>query len=193
VARSARLGTRRALVIYVSAVVGPTLVVLAAGALAVRRQADALDTLQVTTRSLLEVRIAEEVERQAIDRAGAALRDTRLGAVATLAPDASPEDIDRARLDLRDYHLAHPIVQDVVVMEGHHVVYPRVEPPLPIRVDTWLRLERHGQQVALTRQISQAEASEGDGALRTRSPCGDDPADDRVAVIPGRSMRSAGR
>lgn len=151
--------------IYLAAVVGPTLVVLAAGAPAVRRQAEALDTLQVTTRALQEARIAEEVDRQAIERAGAALRDPRLAVVAALPSDAPPEDIDRARDGLRSYHLAHPIVQDVVVIEEYLVVYPRVEPPLPERVDAWVLSEPAAVRATLGTHVARAEAQERTGAL----------------------------
>ena len=197
VAPSARLGTRRALVIYLAAVVGPTLVVLVAGALAVRRQAEALDTLQVTTRALQEARIAEDVERQAIERAGAALRDARLAVVAALPADAPPEDIDRARESLRSYHRAHPIVQDVVVMEEHLVVYPRVESPLPERVDTWLLSEPAPARAALVRHVARAAAQErrrctrrGCRDLCQRRSNRDDSATDGMAAVVGGAVRS---
>jgi two-component system phosphate regulon sensor histidine kinase PhoR len=154
------LGSRRALLLYLGAVVGPTLVVLTAGVLAARRQNEALVTLQLTTRSLQERRIADDLERRLLDSAEDALADTALAAAIALDLTAAPERHDAARIALTALRARHPVVRGVYVIDDGVVVFPRLQSSLPSTIEAWLADEPRLRQPGLTRVVDAARRRE---------------------------------
>lgn len=137
-AASPSLGSRRALLLYLAAVVGPTLVVLTAGLLAVRRQADALATSRTTTRALLELRVADDFERRVLGAVTVAGTDAAVIAAAALPLTATPAEHDIVRAHLRTLRQRHPLVEAVLVADDRELVYPRVHPAAPEPLEDWL-------------------------------------------------------
>lgn len=159
-------GLRRALLLYCAAVVVPTLVVLTLGILAARRQYQAVETLQTTTRRLQESRVAEEIERRIAAAASAAIRsDDFERTVAGLVSDR-PDEIDAARSEIDGIRAAHPIVRDVFLVKGGTVIYPRVQPSLPHDLGDWLRNENASIRNRLSVVLSEAEKLESDRNYR---------------------------
>jgi signal transduction histidine kinase len=124
-----------------AAVVGPTLVVLTLGVLALLRQHDAVESLRVTTRRLQESRVADEFERTLTGAAAAALADPVLAEAAERAVRDDPASLDEAHRLTVDVRNHHPAVQFVFVATREGLRYPRVDPSLPHRVEDWYATE----------------------------------------------------
>jgi hypothetical protein len=154
------LGSRRALLLYLGTVVGPTLVVLTAGVLAARRQSEALVTLQLTTRSLQERRIADDLERRVLESAALAFSDTGLAAASALDPAAAPERHDAARAAVRALRVRHPVVRGVYVVEDGALVFPRLQPSLPAAIESWIAEEPPAPRLGLTGALDAARRRE---------------------------------
>jgi signal transduction histidine kinase len=164
VAHNRSLGSRRALVLYLGAVVGPTLVVLTLGIGASLRQMEATDTLRLTTRRLQEARIVEEVERALTAHAAAALGDAALGPLAAVSDDTEPARLDELRAALPPFRTRHPIAREVFVLEEGELRYPRLEAPLPRAIDASLATEPRATRAPVERAWAAASRLEAQRA-----------------------------
>ncbi len=124
-------GSRRPVLLYLGAVVGPTLVVLTLGALAAVRQHEAVEALRVTTRRLQASRIADEVDRALTAAATAALADPASVAMAAGVADDNPTSLDGVRRLAGVLRQRHPLVAHVFVFRPDGMTYPLLDAPLP--------------------------------------------------------------
>ena len=79
---------RRAMLLYLVAIVGPTLVVLSLGLQSVQRQQHAIASLTATNRRLSAEKLVTEVSRRSDQLADACLRDPELAILSRLQPPA---------------------------------------------------------------------------------------------------------
>lgn len=159
-------GLRRPLLLYCAAVVVPTLVVLTLGVLAAQRQYEAVETLRTMTRRLQEARVGEEIERRVGAAAAAAIRSETFERIVIGLASDQPDDVDAARAGVEAFRAAHPVVRELFLVDNGTVVYPRVEPPLPLDVRNWLRDESAPVRNRLWNVLSEAERLEAAGEYR---------------------------
>ena len=76
--RSGRLSHRRGVLLYLVAIVGPTLALLYLGLQSVRRQNEAVASLTATNLRLSGERLADDLERRVRQLVESCLRDDRL-------------------------------------------------------------------------------------------------------------------
>ena len=96
-ARSGRLSHRRAVLLYLLAIVGPTLALLFLGLQSVRRQRLAVASLTASNLRLSGERLATELERRVSQLTEACLRDDEVVAIqGSLDTPISPEGTRRA-------------------------------------------------------------------------------------------------
>ncbi len=132
---------RRPLVLYLAAVVGPTLVVLTLGVIAARRQVAALDALKLTTERLQESSLAIEFERSLAARTAAALVDPVFDELAHAAGVDDPRLLDRAQQHALALPTRYPFARFAFVVIDGEVRYPRVQAPWPQDVPSQLAAE----------------------------------------------------
>ena len=133
--------SRRPVLLYLGAVVGPTLVVLTLGALAAVRQHEAVEALRVTTRRLQASRIADEVDRALTAAATAALADPASVAMAAGVGDDDPTSLDGVRRLAGVLRQRHPLVEHVFVFRPDGMTYPLLDAPLPRDLADWIAAE----------------------------------------------------
>jgi signal transduction histidine kinase len=126
-----RRASRRLLLLYVCAIVGPTLAVLYLGIVSVQRQREAIATLTNATERLRLERLADALERRAIDLARASLTDARLAGVIASTDWSSPEAVHTARSRLDAVCRDHAICADLTVLRGDDTGMPLLGEPLP--------------------------------------------------------------
>ena len=131
-------GSRRPVLLYLGAVVGPTLVVLTLGALAAVRQHEAVEALRVTTRRLQEGRIADEVESALTGAATAALADPASVAMAASVVDDDPTGLDGVRRLANVLRQRHPLVAHAFAFRPDGMTYPLLDAPLPRDLTDWI-------------------------------------------------------
>ncbi len=180
---------RRAILVYLVAIVGPTLVLLYLGMQSVQRQGEAINSLTVSNLRLSGERLAAEVERQSQALAESCLRDDELSELKLAA--GGPKTLQEAREARRVFErmkARHPMARHFFVLQGNAVRYPllRTPPPQPLDVysahedpavrerfaalfaeaeDLELRRERPGQALSTYRQCLQPQVSDSLKAL----------------------------
>lgn len=154
---------RRPIVVYLTAVVGPTLVVLTLGILAARRQYEATEALRSTARRLQEERIVEEVTRALTVRASEALADPAFARIAVLTSSDDPMVVDTGRALIPELQRRHPVVREVFVVADDGVRYPRVAPSFPKALEDWLMDEPSPLRARLSDMIGHAQRAEVSG------------------------------
>lgn len=156
-------GSRRPLVIYLIAVVGPTLIVLTFGLVASRRQDEAAAALRLTTARLQEERIADDVVSGLKASAAEVLADPSFRNLASLLSSPDPAAVDAGRALVPEIRSRYPVVRDVFVIADNRVRYPRVTPPLPHPLEDWLGEEPDGRGIRLSALFARAQAAESAG------------------------------
>ncbi len=125
-------GRQRTVLVYLAAIVAPSLVLLALSWQSVDRQRHAIETLTASNRLLLSARIASEVESRLLARSAACLKDPDLLRLATLV--VQPESVDRmdgARKLAAALVERHPFAESVFVLDSAGPRYPYLQNPLP--------------------------------------------------------------
>jgi signal transduction histidine kinase len=141
--RSGRLSHRRAVLLYLLAIVGPTLALLFLGLQSVRRQRQAVASLTASNLRLSGERLAAELERRVGQLAEACLRDKEIVRIHGLAgPPIASDEARRLRLLLEDIERRHPIADQLFVIQGDSVRYPILQAPEARPIDEDLALER---------------------------------------------------
>lgn len=154
---------RRPIVVYLTAVVGPTLIVLTLGILAARRQYEATEALRSTARRLQEERIVEEATRALTVRASEALAEPAFAKIAVLTSSDDPMVVDTGRALIPELQRRHPVVREVFVVADDGVRYPRVAPSFPKALEDWLMDEPSPLRARLSDMIGQAQRAEVSG------------------------------
>lgn len=157
-------GPRRALVLYLLAIVGPTLVLLVLGLQAVARQGDAIGQLSDANRRLRESALADRLEQRLRAAAEACLLDPEFARVAGETDLRQPEKLHAARAVLGRISARHRFVLDLFVLDASEVLYPHTEAVLPRDLDTFTAGEPVGSGAAIVRQLGRADALERQGA-----------------------------
>lgn len=158
---------RRPIVIYLTAVVGPTLIVLTVGIVAARREYRATEVLRSTAHRLQEERIVDEVSRDLTLRASQALGDPAFDRIALLTSSDDPMVVDRGRALIPDLQRRHPVVREVFVVADDGVRYPRVAPSFPKRLEDWLMDEPPSSRARLAALIDEARRAEASAQFGT--------------------------
>jgi signal transduction histidine kinase len=141
--RFSRLSHRRAVLLYLLAIVGPTLALLFLGLQSVRRQRQAVASLTASNLRLSGERLAAELERRVSQLAEACLRDSEI--VRTHDSAGSPvasDEARRLRLLLQGIEQRHPIADQLFVIQGDSVRYPILRAPEARPLEDDLALER---------------------------------------------------
>jgi signal transduction histidine kinase len=128
--RSGRLSHRRAVLVYLLAIVGPTLALLFLGLQSVRRQRQAMTSLTASNLRLSGERLAADLERRVSQLAEACLRDKEI--VRTSGSPGVPTTSDEARrlrLLLEGIERRHPIADQLFLIQGDSVRYPILQAP----------------------------------------------------------------
>jgi signal transduction histidine kinase len=130
--RSGRLSHRRAVLLYLLAIVGPTLALLFLGLQSVRRQRQAVTSLTASNLRLSGERLAAELERRVSQLAEACLRDKEIARIpGSAGPATSSDESRRLRLLLEGIEKRHPIADQLFVIQGDAVRYPILQAPEP--------------------------------------------------------------
>lgn len=144
---------RRAIRIYVVAIVVPALVLLYLGLKSVQRQRDAINALLVSNLRLSGEKLASELEHRTAQLAEACLRDAAVVNMRT-------SDEGQLRLQFERLREQHPIAGDFFLLEGNSVRYPRLRTPPPRQLDTYAMSEDPAggkKYVALFREAEDQE------------------------------------
>jgi len=161
----ARRPYRRAILIYLLAIVAPTLVVLFLGLQSVRRQREAVSSLTVSNLRLSAENLAGELERRSGQLAEACLRDPELAELPY--PFAgTPEAARELRVRLEKIKQRHPIAQHLFIIEENAVLFPLLHTRPPLELEASLGGENPEARQRLTALIAEAENQE----LRGRRP-----------------------
>jgi signal transduction histidine kinase len=140
-ARGGPHGSRRALVVYLFAIVIPTLLLLFFGLEALRQQRRAVGRLAEANRMLVERAAADALEQRAGDLATSCLSDGRLAATVDTRPWSHGEQVRAARLALDDVARQHPIARHLFLIEDREIRVPRVGAAWPQSSDDILQAE----------------------------------------------------
>lgn len=128
--RSGRLSHRRAVLLYLLAIVGPTLALLFLGLQSVQRQRQAVVSLTASNVRLSGERLVAELERRVNQLAEACLRDGELARTqGSLSAPMAPDEARRLRLLLEDIEKRHPIADQLFVIQADTVRYPILQAP----------------------------------------------------------------
>lgn len=130
---------RRAILVYLVTIVGPTLVLLYLGLQSVQRQEQAIASLTATNRRLLAERLATEVARRSDQLAATCLRDPEIAVLSQ--PQANQAAGDPARpfaAIFRRVKARHPIADLFFVLQDNRVRYPQLSTPLPRTLEEYL-------------------------------------------------------
>jgi len=143
---------RRAILIYLLTIVGPTLVLLYLGMQSVLRQREAVASLTVSNLRLSGERLAAEIERRAEQLAGACLRDNALTRLRLAAGEVDAPGIARQdRTLLASVRTRHRIARHFFVLQGTNVRFPllRTPPQLPLEAYIARQQEGDGKRFAM--------------------------------------------
>jgi signal transduction histidine kinase len=141
--RSGRLPHRRAVWLYLLAIVGPTLALLFLGLQSVRRQRQAVASLTASNLRLSGERLAAELERRVSQLAEACLRDKEIVRIQDSAgPTDALDEARRLRLLLESIEKRHPIADQLFVIQADSVRYPIPRAPEARPIEEDLALER---------------------------------------------------
>lgn len=125
--REIRGSFRRAILIYLFAIVGPTLVFLYLGLQSVQRQRQAITSLTVSNLRLSGERLAAELERRAWQLAKTSLQDDELLQLQLAPGDANyPEEARQLRMLLERVRDRHSVVRHYFILRGSSVIFPLV-------------------------------------------------------------------
>jgi signal transduction histidine kinase len=128
--RSGRLSHRRAVWLYLLAIVGPTLALLFLGLQSVRRQRQAVASLTASNLRLSGERLAAQLERRVSQLAEACLRDKEMVRIhASAGPPTSSDESRRLRLLLEGIEKRHAIADQLFIIDGDSLRYPMLEAP----------------------------------------------------------------
>jgi signal transduction histidine kinase len=128
--RSGRLSHRRAVLLYLLAIAGPTLALLFLGLQSVRRQRQAVASLIASNLRLSGERLAAEVERRVSQLVEACLRDGEVARIqGSISTPIAPDEARRLRLLLEGVERRHPIADQLFVIQGDSVRYPILRAP----------------------------------------------------------------
>lgn len=124
----------RAILVYLLAIVGPTVALLYLGLQTVERQRQALTGLTISNLRLQGEKLTSELERRTWQLAAACLGDNELSQI-RLAPGNSdtPEGAKEIRALLEPVRHGHPIARHFFILRGNAVVFPILQSPLPQR------------------------------------------------------------
>jgi signal transduction histidine kinase len=162
--------TRRALVVYCLAIVVPTVLLLALGLQAVRRQRDAIQGLTDANARLQEARLVDRVEERARELAEAALRDPELAGVLLTTDWQHPGEAAAGARRLDRARARHPIVEHTFVVGDDGVAFPRVLEPLPLSIAGLVAEEPAPRRATLASLLADADAAERSGAPARAAP-----------------------
>ena len=130
--RSGRLSHRRAVLLYLLAIVGPTLALLFLGLQSVRRQRQAVTSLTASNLRLSGERLAAQIERSVSELAEACLRDKEIEQIpGSAGPLTSSDEARWLRLVLERIEKRHPIAEQLFVIDGDSLRYPMLQAPEP--------------------------------------------------------------
>ncbi len=187
--RSGRLSHRRAVLLYLLAIVVPTLALLFLGLQSVRRQQQAVASLTASNLRLSGERLAAELERRVSQLAEACLRDKEIARVhGSLGAPIAPDQARRLRLLLEDIERRHPIADQLFVIQGDSVRYPVLRAPeaRPIEEDLALDASAAGRRFGtLFAQAERLELLEGRPreALASYQKCSELSVADRLRAV----------
>jgi signal transduction histidine kinase len=129
--------------LYLLAIVGPTLALLFLGLQSVRRQRQAVASLTASNLRLSGERLVAELERRVSQLAEACLRDKEIVRIHGFAgPPFAWDEARRLRLLLEGIEKRHPIADQLFVIEGDSVRYPILRAPEARPLEEDLALER---------------------------------------------------
>lgn len=130
---------RRAILVYLIAIVGPTLVLLFLGLQSVQRQRQAINSLTVSNLRLSGERLAAELERRAWQLAEACLREGELAQLHLADGEAeSPQSARQMRTLLAGVGERHPIAHHFFVLQGNALRFPLMRTPPSLPLDVYL-------------------------------------------------------
>jgi hypothetical protein len=144
---------RRAIRIYVVAIVVPALVLLYLGLKSVQRQRDAINTLLVSNLRLSGEKLASELEHRTAQLAEACLREAA-------AVNVGTSDGRQIRLQFERLREQHPIAGYFFLLEGNSVRHPRLRTPPPRQLEAYAMSEDPAggkKYVALFREAEDQE------------------------------------
>jgi hypothetical protein len=187
--RPARPFRRRAVFLYLLAIVGPTLVLLYLGLQSVRRQAQAVSSLTAVNLRLSGERLAAEVERRVEQSAQACLRDSEMAGLA-VDPEtpSTPREARRVRAILERIEGRHPIADQLFLLRGGRVIYPLLEAPESRPIEEDLAREKpasRGRFAALFFEAERLELVENRArkALENYRKCAELPVSDGLKAL----------
>jgi hypothetical protein len=115
--REARPSYHRAILVYLVAIVGPTVVLLFLGLQSVQRQRQAISSLTVSNLRLSGERLAAEMERRVLKLAEAALSDSELAQLRLASGDVENPEVARSvRTRLESVQARHPIARHFFIL-----------------------------------------------------------------------------
>jgi signal transduction histidine kinase len=135
----ARPSYRRAILVYLIAIVGPTLVLLFLGLQSVQRQRQAISSLTESNLRLSGERLAGELERRVWQLAEACLRDGELAQLRL--SDGEAETLETARQMrtlLARVAARHPIARHFFVLQDNAVRFPALSRPTAQPLNVYL-------------------------------------------------------
>jgi signal transduction histidine kinase len=144
---------RRAIRIYVVAIVLPALVLLYLGLKSVQRQRDAINALLVSNLRLSGEKLASELEHRTAQLADACLREAA-------AVNLRTSDGRQIRLQFERLREQHPIAGYFFLLEGNSVRYPALRTPPPRQLEAYAMSEDPAagkKYVALFREAEDQE------------------------------------
>ena len=195
---SGRRSHRRWVLLYLLAIVGPTLALLFLGLQSVRRQRQAVRSLTATNLRLSGEQLVAELERRAAQLADACLRDGDFGRMqGTLGAPIALDEARRLRLLLEGIEQRHPIADQLFVIQADTVRYPilQAREPRTLQEDLALDASVAGRRFgALFAEAERLELVEGRPreALASYRKCSELSVTDRLkAVAVARAARCA--
>ena len=154
--------SRRAILAYLLAIVGPALVLLYLGVDSVRRQHEAIVNLTRSNLQLSGARLAAEIEARTTRLAEACFRDEQLTQMPRELLDLDTlQSARQLRALLNQVQSRYPLVRHFFVVANNAVRFPLVETPLPLSLDQYVarqKAELAPQFVARFRQAENQEA-----------------------------------
>lgn len=133
---------RRAILIYLVAIAGPTLILLYLGLQSVDRQRQAISTLSESNLRLMAERMSAELARRTEHLAGLCLRDPELMTLRLpTTDDDRPELFRPVRTLLHQVKARHPIADLLFVLQDGRFRYPRLVDSTPRRLEDYLARE----------------------------------------------------
>ena len=127
--RSRRLSDRRPVLLYLLAIVIPTLALLFLGLQSLRRQRQAVATLTASNLRLAGGRLAAELERRVSELAEACLRDNEIVRIPDSAAPMGWQQARQLRSLLEGIERRHPIADQLFVIRGDVVSFPILQAP----------------------------------------------------------------